>query len=527
MPIDPRLVKWDDPIDPGLVQWDAPKDNPVMNFAGGLFGGAADIGATLLTPLDWAVRKLNKDKPIGIGGADILGVKDRRADAKTVLQSMGVDPESLTYQGTKLGTELAGTAGVGGVLAKGAKLIGAAPEIISGLQSGGMVLGNKGGFARDLATRASTGAATGAASAGLINPEDAATGAAYGAVLPGVSQVIAGSGGLARNLAGVGTPLNPQQRAAAQRAIDAGLTVPPTLIDPSLKNQVLESISGKIATEQVASMKSGEQIGKIARKAIGLAEDSPLDFATISALRSTVSKPYAEFSSLPKVAPVQPNTLTNTPGRSAIDPAQMVTDWKQANSDARTLFASYNRSLNPEHLAQARAADALGKSLETQMDDYARAVGRPGLYKDLQEARKELAKIGTIERAMNPATGNIDPKTLGALFKKGKPLSDGLETIGEFSAAFPKFAKNPDAIGSPATHNLKAWGSGMGATAGTILGGPLGGMAGAALPFVAPNLVRSAIMSPRYQRGLLSMPGDQLDMLLTGTQRAVPLLASD
>ena len=91
MPIDPRMVKWDDAtpqqagpnIDPRMVRWEdaEPAKGGIAQGAGnlvaGLLRGAGSIGATLLAPIDALARKLNGGQPINIGGYDIAG-QDRR-----------------------------------------------------------------------------------------------------------------------------------------------------------------------------------------------------------------------------------------------------------------------------------------------------------------------------------------------------------------------------------------------------------------------------------------------------------------
>ncbi|CAB4146890.1 hypothetical protein UFOVP508_1, partial [uncultured Caudovirales phage] len=88
-----------------------------------------------------------------------------------------------TYGGSNLAAtgRLAGNIGatlpVGGALAAPFRVV--APEVATALQTGGF-------GAKTLAGRGAAGAVTGAASAGLVNPEDASTGAIVGAVVPTV-----------------------------------------------------------------------------------------------------------------------------------------------------------------------------------------------------------------------------------------------------------------------------------------------------------------------------------------------------
>jgi hypothetical protein len=112
------------------------------------------------------------------------------------LQSMGAEPDSWMYKGGKLGGEIAGTAGAGGVLAQGitrlAPAAASAPriaQVLEALKSGGFTLGGKasatlGGKAADVGIRALGGAASGGAQAGMIDPNEAGFGALIGGSLP-------------------------------------------------------------------------------------------------------------------------------------------------------------------------------------------------------------------------------------------------------------------------------------------------------------------------------------------------------
>ena len=153
--------------------------------------GAAGIGATLLAPVD-----------------AIAGYKTRRADIEGGLQSLGADPENIGYSGGKLTAELAGTGGIGQGIAKTAALAGAAkyaPNLLQSIASSGMTAGAAGigarGIAQNALMRAAGGAITGAGAAGLINPEDAGTGALVGGVMPGAMQFTGWLGGKAGDLA--------------------------------------------------------------------------------------------------------------------------------------------------------------------------------------------------------------------------------------------------------------------------------------------------------------------------------------
>jgi hypothetical protein len=152
------------------------------DLAAGALRGAGSIGATILAPFDAAARGLNGGKPVSVGGYNVLGI-DRRTGMDEGLRSMGANPDSMAFKGGKLAAEVAGTAGVGGVLANGARAVGASAPVVDALASGGMSGG------ANMLTRTASGALNGAASTALVDPEHAGTGALVGGAIPGSVKV--------------------------------------------------------------------------------------------------------------------------------------------------------------------------------------------------------------------------------------------------------------------------------------------------------------------------------------------------
>lgn len=182
----------------------------MTNLGGGLVRGAGSIGATILAPVDAAARAVGVEN-------SFVGRNDRRQAMDQALQTMGADTDSLAYGAGKIGAEIAGTAGLPGVLAKGAQAAKAAPAVVEALRTGGLAGGN-------LATRVGAGAATGAAAAGMVNPEEAGTGAAIGAAVPLVGPAINAAGGLVRKGLGATTGVGDEAISQAYQAGKQGGT---------------------------------------------------------------------------------------------------------------------------------------------------------------------------------------------------------------------------------------------------------------------------------------------------------------
>lgn len=228
MPIDPRMVKWDEApktaptIDPRMVKWeDVPQDKPrgflasVGDVAAGALRGAGSIGATLLAPIDIASDALAGK------GLTLESNRQRRAAMDAALGNMGADTDSWMYQGGKIGGEILGTAGAGGVLGNVAARLGASAPLVQALTSSGFSAGGRTGLA-GMATRAAGGALTGGVTAAAVNPEDAATGAALGAALPIALQGAGkAAGALGRGVHNMRAPAD--AKAAARIADFAGM----------------------------------------------------------------------------------------------------------------------------------------------------------------------------------------------------------------------------------------------------------------------------------------------------------------
>jgi hypothetical protein len=228
-------------------------NKPLVDFGSGMVRGAGSIGSTILSPYDAA-----KDY---FAGRDLLhSNKQRRSDIDTGLQELtGADPDSMAYGAGKLGAEVAGTWGMGGLLAKGASSIpGVAryvPWLVDSIKSGGMNAGGVQG-ARGLLVRGVGGAATGAASAGAVDPEYAKTGAMLGGGLPIAAQAAGKTAyGLGRAL--TGGPASQEVVDLAGKASQLGIDIPADRLANSRPMNALAStlnyvpFSGRAGTERL------------------------------------------------------------------------------------------------------------------------------------------------------------------------------------------------------------------------------------------------------------------------------------
>lgn len=486
------------------------------NAVAGLIRGTGSIGSTILAPYDMAKDALDGK------GLSLESNRERRASIDGGLREMGAETDSWMYQGGKLAGEIAGTAGTGGVLANGVRAVApGATGLTNALATGGFKAGSTPG-AMNMLTRMAGGSATGAASAGLIDPEYAATGAIVGGALPPVVKGLGAVGGaVGRTISGPQVPDSLRQSVQAARG--AGYVIPPTQAKPTLANRVLEGFSGKITTAQNASAKNQPVTQALISKELGLPANTPLSVDALKAVRLKAGQAYEAVSSTGTINTTQayddalngimanakkaaqgfPNAKQNpiiaeidSLRTSQLDASSAIAKIKELRDSADAAYRAGNKDLGK---ALKSGSDALEDAIEVHL----RSINAPDdLLNGFRDARKLIAKTYSVEKAMNATTGNVDAVKLGAQLAKGKPLSGGIRDAAAFGQSFPKAAQSIERMGSlPQTSPLD-WGA-MG-TLSAVSGNPLL-MAGVA----ARPAARSLVLSNAVQNRLMMQPGGE------------------
>lgn len=390
----------------------------------------------------------------------------------------------------KFGADMVITAPVGGLLASAARAlapasVAASPlaaNIIRAVETSGAQGGN-------LLARSAGGAITGAASAGVIDPDHIVSGAVVGGAAPAALQLIGKAGSAIGNALRGSAEANPQKLAAARLAQRSGYVVPPSDIQPQgFGTEVMGGLSGKIKTAQEASARNAKVTTDLAKSELGVPADEALTADALDAIRKKAGEAYGRVANIGKVN--VPNKLDVPPGikvstapdmmtmgaRNTVDVRDLVSAWKQANHDATGYYRAYGRDANPETLAKAKEAASHAKSLDsyiqkianqtesTSLDasiaDLANNTITPGTFvanllrkanvdggsapmsQALKDARVLIAKTHSVEDAMNPATGEVSAQALAKQLKKGKALSGNLLSAAQFAQAFPKAAQD-------------------------------------------------------------------------------------
>lgn len=241
-----------------------------------------------------------------------------------------------------------------------------------------------------------------------------------------------------------------------REAEGAGLVFPRSESNPSALSNALERYAGKASVAQKASNMNRQTLNELARTEIGLSRDAPIIPETLKPLKQKAWDVYETMKGLGTftadadfnraLAAIQKEHSGSLVKKSGVDDLvaslkqkhlnaeDVINTIKQLRSDADTLFRNPNRDHHATALAKASKAAA--KALEDLTERHI-APSRTGskMLKDFRSAREQLAKIGSVERAMVESTGDIDPAAFARMLAKGKPLTGGLRQIGEFSQA--------------------------------------------------------------------------------------------
>jgi hypothetical protein len=313
----------------------------------------------------------------------------------------------------------------------------------------------------------------------------------------------------------------------AEKAIASGAILPPTQVNPSMLNRMLEGFSGKQQTAQVASIKNQRLINEQARKALNLAPDVEITPQILQQFRAEKGLAYDALRSNPayyadKQFFVDLNKeigrLQSMKSLDVSSELNLLNNLKQMNFGGDELVESIKRlrdssQTNSSPLANARDKD-LGRAqkfaanqLENLAERNLKNFNQPDVMTNFKQARQDIAKSYTIEKALNATTGNVSGADLGNLARKGKIVPAELQTLANAAGAYPTAFQNVARIGgvpgiSPLDAGaaaIAAASSGNASLLGTVMGRPI---------------VRSGITSDVFQRNMMPSSQGQAPNLL-------------
>lgn len=428
---------------------------------------------------------------------------------------------------------------------------------------GGEQLAPRGGMERiqDRAVQGMAGALTGAGAAGTLagsagsvasrvglsaasQPFTQAVAGATGGASAGIAQeagagplgqIAAGMlGGMAGSMAAGKVPqpqildtenLSPAAQVAMAR--DLGYKLPPKNAGGKV-GAVAEGLSNSAKLERGISKSNQERTNQLTREAIGIGGKGPIPPQALDQLRKQSSKVYEAISKTGRITADQdyaremfavgnrtakmaadfPDSvspaiekLRNSYLSAEFDASSAVQSVRQLRADASKYLKSFD---DPEKVALGMASRQIADALDGQLQRHVEAAGNGALANAYRNARVKLAKIHSVEDALNAESGNVSAVQLGRMLDKGAPLSGNLLKIAQTARRFPKAVQNTEAMPNAgmefADPALGAGGAGIAAASGVnpLVGVPL---------MLARPAARQVLQSDAYQNFL--GPGGQ------------------
>lgn len=509
-------------------------DNPLVAFGAGLGHG---VGQVAMGAQEWMGRGLDA---IGLDSAGEWLVNDARQGRERMGQEVAPYQAQSPIATTtgRIGGNIAGTWPVGGVLGAGVNAVSQAPravQLANALRSGGMNLGGAaastvGGHAANLGIRAAGGAATGGVTAGLVNPDDAGTGAMIGAAFPIAGQAVASSArALGRGLRG--GPVSSDVAALAGRAKQLGINIPADRIANSKPMNAVASsleyvpLSGRTGTldkmqsqfNRAVSRTFGQDSDNVTKALRDAAVSLGDDFDRV--LRSTAVKVDDQLiDDLAQAAQRAGSELES--GQARIITNQIDEILNKAQNGFIDGQAAYNIKRTLDRIGKRNSpegfyADELRKTL---MDALNRSLG-PDDAQSFARLREQYGNMLTLRRfAQNGIDGDV---SIARIANMRDIRSPQLQELADIAAQFLKPREGAHGAAQ------RVYGAALGGAAGYF-----GGPAALAAGLSAGRIGNSALNSNWARNTMLGLPSNNqalaagLRNFMPVTSKIAPVLAA-
>jgi len=297
--------------------------------------------------------------------------------------------------------------------------------------------------------------------------------------------------------------------------------------------KILEGVAGSPKLSIQAAVKNQEKTNHWSAIEIGLPEGTKLTPAVITKAKAPHNAVYRELGNLGTVLTddkyiADISSIGRTPGKSfskvsnpdieTLRSQYMEKDFdaKDAVLQIRILRNSSSKNIRNQDPAKNELGYAqrqVKEAIENQLERHANSVGKPDLVQRFKEARQALAKIKTVEDALNKSRGDVSAPKLSSLQKKGVPLSGHLKDIADIHDAFPSEMREASKLRNKTDVTVL---EGIAGGAGGVYGfeHPLiGGLAASGV--IARPLARKYLLSEAYQKSIA--PGSKA-LTLKGTE---------
>lgn len=311
---------------------------------------------------------------------------------------------------------------------------------------------------------------------------------------------------------------------AANLAVKHGIAVNPAEANPTRGNRLKASMAGVENLNENLSKINEPRFTQLALQDMDLPPNTVLDAKAFETALDQKSAPYNAVREIPKLA-ADEGVLAQIEGLRITRPAiggeaaakavnklvdeaiakvkagrsgaEIVNDIRKLRRDANAVYTAQQKSgvPDPVRIARADANKSLADALESLIDAN---VTNPKLLGELRQARADMAKIYTYERATNFATNRIDPTVLAKMVEEKKPLSGIAADIGKIVAVFPDIAQ-AGKTGKPFWAPERLTRSTAAGTVGLAVGGLPGAITGAVAGNIASGMAGRRMSTPSYQ----------------------------
>ena len=284
-----------------------------------------------------------------------------------------------------------------------------------------------------------------------------------------------------------------------QKGQDIGMVVPPQTTNPNPLHAAIETVGGKIATQQAASVHNEPAATAAAIQdltdagAKGLNPDAPL---TENSLRQVIKEAGQGYQAVrnvgqitvgPKYLQTLADVADQAAGPAASFPGSKVSPL--VGEVDSLLQPSFDASHAVDKIAELRDASTvafrqgdsrlsagykqLATALEDQIDEgiSQKPDVDPNTVANFRASRVLAAKAHSVLDSFNPERGTL---SIQSLAKSGDPLTGNLKTIADFGNAAPKATQDAAKVGSHGVSHLDTLGTMFTSAFGEHVAGSMG-----------------------------------------------------
>ena len=316
---------------------------------------------------------------------------------------------------------------------------------------------------------------------------------------------------------------------AAQAAQRLGVAVNPAEANPNVTTKMLVGATGESVVNAKIAKTNAPKWNDLARKDLGLPENTQLTPEAFDKARSAHSAPYDAIKQIGVMQPsnqvlAELNGLkldprsTSSPEKAArvnaavdrvmnqtvdgLSGDNVVSQIRDFRKDANQTFKNPNATGIEIDVAEANLG--IANALENLIENN---ITNPKALEDFRKARTAIAKTYDWERSTGITTKQVDPAQIVKLAEKGKPLTGVLADIANVAGNFPDIA-NLNLPKEPLLYQRLRRG-GAGGTVGFALGGgPVGAAIGAGLTSLGSEIGANMLARPGMQNRL-AIPVDR------------------